>query len=126
MEQLQPIIKNITVDKYTVVVTDNTLFIRDQTYCRNIKIGGVISDCVNISVKYKDNCPISASISFVSYDPECALNVPLDKGNGTILMIKTLLEYIHTQLPMLTDIEFEDKSNIECATETEMQKNQKI
>ena len=125
MEQSQPIIKNITVDKYTFVITDNTLFIRDQIYCRNIKIGGVISDCVNISVQYRNNQPISASIPFVSYDHECALNVPLDKGNGTILMIKTLLEYLYIQLPMLTEIEFEDKSNIECATETEMQKKSK-
>jgi hypothetical protein len=37
-------------------------------------------------------------------------------------MIKTLLHYIHQQIPTITEINFEDKSNIECATESEIQK----
>ena len=37
-------------------------------------------------------------------------------------MIKTLLNHIHRQLPTLTEVKFEDKSNIECATDSEIEK----
>ena len=112
--------KIIHKGKYTFKITDNTLFIRDQIYCRNFKIGSETADCVNISISYKDNQPVSASMPYVVYLPECSIDVPLDKGNGSIIMIRTLLDYVHKQIPSITEIMFEDKSNIECATEDEI------
>jgi hypothetical protein len=41
-------------------------------------------------------------------------------------MIKTLLEYVHKQLPTISEINFEDKSNIECATDIEKEKKSKF
>jgi hypothetical protein len=76
-----------------------------------------------VSISYDSkNEPISASIPHIMYDEECSIDVPLDRGEGSIKMIKTLFQYIHLQLPTITEVNFEDKSNIECATEYEIQK----
>jgi hypothetical protein len=115
MEPIKTIVKS---GKYTFQITDNTLLLRDQIYSRNFKIGGK-SDCVNVSISYKDNVPVSASIPLES---ECSMETPLDRGHGSIIMIKTLLRHIHEQIPTITHVNFEDKSNIECATDMEIQK----
>jgi hypothetical protein len=56
------------------------------------------------------------------YDPECSTENILEKGTGTIIMVKTLLDYVHKKLPIITEVLFEDKSNIECATDIEIRK----
>lgn len=58
-------------------------------------------------------------------DPECSLDKPLEKGSGAIIMIKTLLNYVYSQLPTLAHIKFDDKSSIECATEEEVKRGSK-
>jgi len=112
----------ITSGKYTFQIIDNTLFSRDKTeiYSRNFKIGGTYPDCVNVSVIYENNKPVEATIPFLLGDPECSLDIPLEKGVGAIIMIKTLLDYVYKQLPTLTHIKFDDKSSIECANEEEI------
>ena len=45
-------------------------------------------------------------------DQESAFNRPYEKGRGAIIMIKTLLNYVYTQLPTLIYITFDDKSKI--------------
>jgi hypothetical protein len=99
----------VTSGPYKFQIIDNTLYSRDNTqiYSRSFKIGGTYPDCVNFSVIYENNKPVDASMPFVR---------PLEKGGGAIIMIKTLLQYVYTQLPTLTHIKFDDKSNIECAT----------
>ena len=120
---MEPIKTIINVEKYTFQITDNTLYAREQIYCRNFKIGGNNVDCVNVSISYNnDNEPESASIPHIMYDEECSIDIPLDRGEGSITMIKSLFQYIHKQLPTITEIEFEDKSTIECASEDEIQK----
>ena len=74
------------------------------------------------SITYNQNQPVSACIPYVVYDPDCSIDIPLDRGQGSVIMIKTLLQYIHRQIPSIKEISFEDKSNIECATEYEIQK----
>ena len=113
----------INVGKYTFQITDNTLSARDQIYCRNFKIGGNHFDCVNVSISYKNNQPVSASIP---HDPDCSIDTQLDRGQGSLVMIKTLLQYIHSHIPSICEINFEDKSNIECATDNEIQKSSKF
>jgi hypothetical protein len=107
-------------------IIDNTLSIREQIYCRNFKIGGNHPDCVNVSIKYNQNQPVSASMPHIMYDQDCSIDIPLDRGEGSILMIKTLFQYIHQQLPNITEVNFEDKSNIECANEDEIQKGSRF
>lgn len=110
----------MNVGKYKFNIIDNNLKTNEGIiYSRNFKIGGNYSDCVNVSISYKNNNPISAKIPTLVHDDECSLSMPLDKGEGTILMIKTLLRYIKTNIPEITEFVFEDKSNIECGTEEE-------
>lgn len=112
----------ISVGKYRFQIIDNTLSYDDQIYSRNFKIGGNVSDCVNISIRYNKNQPVSAYIPHIMYDPECSTENILEKGTGTIIMVKTLLDYVHKKLPIITEVLFEDKSNIECATDIEIRK----
>ena len=79
---------------------------------RNFKIGANYQDCIYVSVVYENNQPVYATMPFLLSDPECSFDRPLDKGSGAIIMIKTLLQYVHIQLPTLTYIKFDDKSNI--------------
>jgi hypothetical protein len=90
----------INIGKYLFQIIDNTLALDGQIYCRKLKIG----DCINVSISYNQNRPVSASITHISYDLNCS-----------IIMIKTLLDYIHQQIPTITEITFEDKTSIECA-----------
>jgi hypothetical protein len=119
---MEPIKTTVKSGKYTFQITDNTLLLRDQIYSRNFKIGGKSSDCVHVSISYKDNVPVSASIPHLLYEPECSMETPLDRGQGSVAMIKTLLRHIHAQIPSITHVNFEDKSNIECANDIEIQK----
>ena len=98
----------VNVGKYKFQIIDNTLSIRDEIYCRNFKIGGNSnnSDCVNVSIKYNQNKPVSASIPYVVYDPDCSIDISLDRGHGSVMMIKTLLNHIHTQIPTIIEINF--------------------
>ena len=117
----EPIITVIDVGKYKFQIIDNTsISPKGNIYSRNFKIGSNHVDCVNVSIDYNDkNQPISAYIPYAMYDKECSLNIPLERG-GSVIMIKTLLNYIHKQIPTITEVELEDKSNIECASEIEI------
>lgn len=119
---MEPIKTFINKGKYKFQITDNTLEARGQIYSRNFKVGGNYADCVNVSISYKNNNPDAASIPHIIYDPDCSIDNPLDHGQGSIIMIKTLLEYVHKQLPSISEINFEDKSNIECSTEDDLRK----
>jgi hypothetical protein len=116
----EPTITTIDVGKYKFQIIDNTSISSEGIiYSRNFKIGGKHADCVNVSINYSENIPISAYIPHAMYDEECTLNIPLERG-GSVIMIKTLLNYIHKQIPTITEVELEDRSNIECATENEI------
>jgi hypothetical protein len=124
---MESIITERTVGKYRYKIIDNTLSLREQIYSRTVKIGGNYPDCVSISITYNsDNKPESAYIPYIMYDPECSFDVALDRGQGSITMIKTLFDYIHHNLPAINEINFEDKSNIECATEEEIAKGSRF
>ena len=116
----------ITDGKYKFQIVDNILLYDEKIYCRNIKIGGSHTDCVNISISYKDNEPVSAYIPHIMYSEDCSIEPLLDRGQGTIRMIKTLFNYIQEKIPSIKEINFEDKSNIECATDIEKDKKSKL
>lgn len=129
---------------------------KTEIYSRNFKIGGTYPDCVNISIIYENNQPVDASMPILLHlctfktptpsavmdergdsdcafemrncvsDPDCSIDKPLEKGSGAIIMIKTLLNYVYSQIPTLTHIKFDDKSSIECATEEEVKKGSRF
>ncbi len=111
----------INIGKYKFNIKDNIQKTPDgQIYSRNFQIGGKYSDCVNVSISYnKDSKPISAKIPTLVYDEECSLTSPLDRGEGTIIMIKTLLRYVNAKVPEINEFVFEDNSNIECGADEE-------
>ncbi len=87
----------VNVDKYRFIIKDNILSNREGIiYSRNFKIGAKYEDCVNVSIAYDEKGnPISAKIPTLVYDSECSSNAPLDRGEGTIVMIKTILRHIN-------------------------------
>ena len=115
----EPIVINI--GKYRFNIKENILRNREgDIYSYNFQIGGNYADCVNVSISYDaTGNPVSAKIPTLVYDSECSLAAPLDRGEGTITMIKTLLHHIKTKVPEINEFVFEDKSNIECGTEEE-------
>ena len=102
--------------KYTFFITNNIERWNGVITGINYKIGGNIRDCVNISVQFDNNVAVSASIPHAMYDEECSLYEPLGRGEGSIIMIKTLLICIKSLHPELKKIRFDDMSSIECAT----------
>jgi len=118
MEPIKTVVKS---GKYTFQVTDNTLLYGGEIYSRSFKIGERPLNCIDVSISYKDGKP-TAHIPYVEYNPDCSIETPLDSGRGTIVMIKTLLNHIHSQIPAITEVTLEDKSNIECATDAEISK----
>lgn len=110
----------VNVGKYKFNIIDNIMYYDNQIYIRNCKIGGNYDDCVNISIQYQNGKPHSASMPILVYDEECSLETPLEKQGGSVTMIKTLLNYVHRNIPEITEINFDDTSNIDCATEEEL------
>lgn len=109
--------------KYTFFITNNIETWNGVITGINYKIGGNIRDCVNISVHIDNNVAVSASIPHVMYDEDCSVYEPLGRGDGSIIMIKTLLTHIKNTHPELKKIRFDDMSSIECATGEDLEKN---
>jgi len=116
----------VKVGKYDFVITETKTIYRGETTGFFFKIGGNIDDCVNISVEIKNNVAISASMPHAMYDEQCSLNMPLERGDGSIIMIKTLLLHIKRMFPELKYVKFDDMSAIECATEEDIRKNSRM
>jgi len=113
----------VKVGKYTFVITENVDSWNGITTNINYKIGGNIRDCVNISVQFDNNLAVSASMPHAMYDEECSLYEPLGRGDGSVVMIWTLLMHIKRLYPQLKKVRFDDMSSIECATEEELERN---
>jgi hypothetical protein len=109
--------------KYTFFITNNIETWNGVITGINYKIGGNIRDCVNISVQFDNNVAVSASIPHAMYHEECSLYGTLGRGEGSIIMIKTLLMHIKSLHPELKKIRFDDMSSIECATDEDLEKN---
>jgi hypothetical protein len=105
----------VTSGKYNFVITDISTLNRDGNIgTRSFAIGGTYEDCINVSYLYRDNQPISAKITTIDYEPECALNMNLEKGGGTAIMLKTLLCHVYREIPSISVFDFDDMSNIDC------------
>jgi len=121
--------------KYTFAIKESTFNDRDgDIMFKTIKMGGTYpDDCVNIVIVYKNNIPTTAKMPHIMYDEECVINenpkekILLQKGDGSKIMIQTMLGYIKQKYPSIKEVEYDDMSSIECATEDEIinAKNQK-
>ena len=111
----------ITVGKYRFIILDNTLEYDGRIFSRSFKIGSKnYTDCVNVSVSYNsDNRPNKAHIPTLVGHRLCATDNNLESGEWSILMIKTILRYIHEKIPEITNVSFEDFSKLECGTDEE-------
>jgi len=112
----------VNAGKYKFQITDNKMTGRGVNH-RNFKIAQGKTSCVDVSVDLRDENNIVAVIPNVEYNPECSIGVPLERGVGSVLMCKTLFDYVHKQFPTLTELNFADKSKIECANEDEIKNN---
>ena len=108
----------ITSGKYNFKLTTNIQLYEDRITSHTYKLGGRYGDCINISYKYKDNIPIKAMLPHLLYEPECAVGTFLEKGSGTEHMIKTAILYAYNDIKSIPIFEFEDDSNIDCATQS--------
>lgn len=130
-EQRYPITKTITDSsrKYTFTVYDNVQYsyLTGTPTSHNFKIGGEYTDCVNVSVLYEDGIPTSGKLVTAMYDPECTVKgtVLLERGGGSEIMIKTLMNYVFSQEPTIKIYNFEDNSKIECGTEEEQEQKKR-
>jgi hypothetical protein len=109
--------------KYTFFIMNNIETWNGVITGINYKISGNIRDCVNISVQIDNNVAVSASIQHAIYDEELSLYGPLGRGEGSIIMIKTLLMHIKSLHPELKKIRFDDMSSIECTSDKDIENN---
>jgi hypothetical protein len=101
--------------KYTFKIKKNIQEFRERILIHTYKIGGDYDDCVNISYIYdNNNKPMKAKIPHLLYEPECSIGSNLNRGGGTELMIKTIIEYAHKDVPSINIFEFTDNSHIDC------------
>lgn len=100
----------VTVGKYKFQIIDNALSHMGQIYSRNFNIGGNQTDGVKVSILYNQNQPVAAVIPHIVPD-----NADYSMDPPTFIMMQTLLQHIHNQLPAITEVKFEDKSSIEYA-----------
>ena len=106
----------IKVGGYTFKITETKMIYGgDRIISHTFKIGGDYDNCISVSYSYRNNKPVSAKIPHALYEPECAIGTSLEKGPGTVLMLKTLLRYVHNKIPEITTFEFDDMSHIDCA-----------
>jgi hypothetical protein len=93
------IIKNN--EKYKII--DRTLSKNENIYCRNFIIIFMNEEIVKVFVGYSENNPISATLYFIQDSPDVSF----------VNIIRLLLAYIYNQISTLTEVRFEDQSNIE-------------
>ena len=107
--------EEIKIGKYTFKVTESKLVFGDRIINHSFKIGGEYDNCISVSYIYQNNIPVAAKIPHALYEPECSLtDTPLEKGHGTILMLKGLLKHVYKKIPVINTFEFDDMSHIDC------------
>jgi hypothetical protein len=107
-------VEEIHIGKYSFKITETKFQYGDRIISHTFKIGGNYDNCISISYTYQDNKPISAKIPHAQYEPECSIGSTLEKGEGTTLMLKTLLRYAHNKIKQVTIFHFDDMSHIDC------------
>lgn len=110
----KPIITIVPVGKYKFKITETIMAFEDRIISHTFKIGGDYDNCISVSYTYNNNKPVSATIPHALYEPECSTENPLEKGEGTVIMLKTLLKHVYSKIPTIHIFSFDDMSNIDC------------
>ena len=90
-------------------ITDRMLHYGVNLYGRVFEIENDANERVNVLVSFKDDVAMSAHIR-----PYYSENPPFDSGRYLAEMIRALLNHIHSQIPTIREVTFEDNTNIEC------------
>jgi hypothetical protein len=104
----------VNVGKYQFKIIENTLFYNQKIFSRTFKIGEDYDDCINLSYTYSNGIPISAKLPHLMYEPECTIDAFLQRGEGSVLLIKTLLNHAYEKIKEVHIFNFEDMSSIDC------------
>lgn len=91
------------MDPIETRIVDQTLTFREEIYSRNIRIDDII-----VSISYKYHQPHTAH-----YDPKFSFDTIMEEDRF-VTMTKTLLNYVNEKIPTITEVNFQDDSNIEC------------
>ena len=89
----------------------------------NLSIGGKRKGCVNISINTPDSILVQrggksievATMPILKWFPDCSVDEPLPRKEGTIHMIKTLLSEMKKRYPYVKYITLMDNSHITCS-----------
>ena len=87
-----------------------------------LSIGGRKGECVNISVNTPESLLVqrgyhkldTATIPILAWDSKCAINKNLERGSGTISMIRIILSESIKRYPYVKYYSFKDNSLIPC------------
>ena len=90
--------------------------------CDTLSIGGRKGECVNISVNTPESLLVqsgyhtldTATIPILAWDAKCTVNKNLEKGHGTISMIRLILSESKKRYPYIKFYKFKDNSLIPC------------
>jgi hypothetical protein len=105
----------VKVGKYEFKISESIKSYNDRIISHTFKIGGIYDNCIGVSYTYNYmNKPISAKIPHALYEPECSTGSNLEKGEGTIIMLKSLLNYVYNKIPSVNNFIFDDMSHIDC------------
>ena len=113
-------------EQTTKITTSEHMFyltIKNTAGVITIFIGGKRKGCVNATLNTEDSLLVqrgfhsleSATLPILKWFPDCSIDEPLPKGQGTIHMIKTLLSEIKRRYPYIRTIVLTDNSHIECS-----------
>jgi hypothetical protein len=75
-----------------------------------IKFGGK-RGCIDIVI-FPDH--YTGELCGLKYHNECAINKDLEKGIGTVVMLKSALKFVYTLFPKIKIFDFKDISQIKC------------
>jgi hypothetical protein len=110
-KKIEEIVNN---GKYKFKIYENIISYEGKIFSRTFKIGGDYDDCVNLSYSYLNGIPVSAKLPHLMYEPECAIDTTLQRGEGSVQLIKTLLNHAYKKINEIYLFEFEDMSSIDC------------
>jgi hypothetical protein len=100
--------------KYKFNIKETISIIHNVIFSSTYTIGGDYQKCASANYKYSNEIPVSVSLPHLLYEPECAIGSNLARGDGSILMINTLLNFCYNKYPTITLFDFDDMSHIDC------------
>jgi hypothetical protein len=98
------------------------LTIKQSSQIHTLQIGGPKGDCVSITVNTPQSILVerglhkldSATIPFLAWDSRCAVSPALQRGQGTVHMIRTILSETVKKYPYIKQFTLIDNSHISC------------